>query len=238
MADPIDGASAVQLRQWLKGYPQADANHDGVLSVEEANAYYQKLQREKLEKRASHRGTFQHEFTFATMSDGVKIALAVGYPKDFDPADRQHKWPAILRTCGYSFVTAPGDPAEYGHRCVTVNASIRGSGASGGQLSPWRPRTWQDGYEIIENWTVKQPWSNGKVGIHGYSWPGLMGFLTATTQPPSLKAVCVGGLIEHRKSKVTASRPHGSNLGKLRGQVHDQRDLLGHFVSQRPSTDE
>jgi hypothetical protein len=195
-ADPIDGASAEQLRQWLKEYPQADANHDGVLAVEEARAYYQKLQRERLASPPSPQGTIRHEFTFATMSDGVKIALAVGYPKDFDPADRQRKWPAILRTCGYTFVTAPGDPGEYGHRFVTVQASIRGSGASGGQLSPWRPRTWQDGYEIIENWIVKQPWSNGKVGIHGYSWPGLMGFLTATTQPPSLKAVCVGGLID------------------------------------------
>ncbi len=193
-ADPIDGASAEQLRQWLKEYPQADANHDGVLSVAEARAYYEKIQWERLEKQASHIGKFRHEFTFATMSDGVKIALAIGYPKGFDPADRRRKWPAILQMCGYTFVTVPGDPAEYGHGCVTVHASIRGSGVSGGQLNPWQSRTWQDGYEIIENWIVKQPWSNGKVGIHGYSWPGLMGFLIATTRPPSLKAVCIGGL--------------------------------------------
>ena len=44
--------------------------------------------RERLASPPSPQGTFRHEFTFATMSDGVKIALAVGYPKDFDPADR------------------------------------------------------------------------------------------------------------------------------------------------------
>jgi predicted acyl esterase len=195
-ADPIDGAGAEQLRQWLKEYPQADANHDGVLSVEEARAYYQKLQSERLQGPSSPQGTFRHEFTLATMSDGVKIALAVGYPRDLDPADASRKWSAIFVTCGYTSVTMPANPADYGHRYVTVQASIRGSGASGGALSPWNPRTWQDGYEIIENWIVKQPWSNGRVGIEGYSWPGLMGFLTATTNPPSLKAVCVGGLID------------------------------------------
>ncbi len=195
-AHPVDGASREQLRQWLKEYPQADANHDGVLSIEEAKACYQKLQQERSGKPEGRQDGRRKEFAFATMSDGVKIALAVGYPKGFDPADRQRKWAAILSTCGYTSVTGPADPARFGDRYVTVNASIRGSGASGGQLSPWRPRTWQDGYEIIEHWIVKQPWSNGKVGIQGYSWPGLMGFLTATTQPPSLKAVCVGGLID------------------------------------------
>jgi predicted acyl esterase len=138
----------------------------------------------------------RHEYTFATMSDGVNIALAVGYPRGFDPADTTRRWPAIFRTSGYPGSVVPANPAEYGDRFVTVQASIRGTGASGGTFGPWEPRTWQDGYEIIEDWIVRQPWSDGKVGIHGFSWPGLLGFLTASTQPPSLKAVCVGGLID------------------------------------------
>jgi hypothetical protein len=39
------------------------------------------------------------EFAYATMSDGVKIAVAVGYPKGFDPQDQAQKWPAIRRAC-------------------------------------------------------------------------------------------------------------------------------------------
>jgi uncharacterized protein len=196
VSPPISQASSEQLRQWLRQYPQADANRDGELTVEEAERYRQKLAGDKARSDGQSAPGFRHEYTFATMTDGVKIALAVGYPRGFDPADAGRKWPVIFRTCGYPGVTVPANPAEYGDRYVTVQASIRGSGASGGALSPWKPRTWQDGYEIIENWTVKQPWSNGKVGIHGFSWPGLVGFLTATTQPPSLKAVCVGGLID------------------------------------------
>jgi predicted acyl esterase len=195
-ADPISDATPEQLRAWLKQYPRADANGDGLLTIEEARTYYQQLQREQAAGRAASAPGFRHEYALATMSDGVRIALAVGYPRDFDPADQQRKWPTIFRTCGYPSVVLPANPGEYGDRFVTVQASIRGTGASGGALSPWQPRTWQDGYEIIEDWITKQPWSNGKVGIHGYSWPGLMGFLTATTQPPSLKAVCVGGLID------------------------------------------
>ncbi len=194
-SDRITQASPEQLRSWLEQYPDADADRDGRLTVEEAEAYRQRLLQKQTAPRQGEAG-FRHEFTFATMSDGVEIALAVGYPEDFDHTGRRRKWPAMFITCGYTFATAPIDPARYGDQLVTVVASIRGTGASGGALSPWKPRTWQDGHEIIENWIVKQPWSNGRVGIEGYSWPGLMGFLTATTRPPSLKAVCVGGLVD------------------------------------------
>jgi predicted acyl esterase len=195
-AAPIAQASEEQLQRWLQQYPEADANNDGKLTTEEAEAYRQKLERQRLRTQAARkRVPFEHEFTFATMSDGARIALAVAYPNGFE-ADADRKWPAIFTLCGYTSATAPVNPGGFGHRFVTVNASIRGTGASGGALSPWTRRTWQDGHEVIENWIAKQPWSNGRVGIVGHSWPGLMGFLVATTNPPSLKAVCVSGLID------------------------------------------
>jgi uncharacterized protein len=197
LSRPITEASAQQLERWLQQYPDADVNRDGVLTIDEAEAYRRKLvtagQRESDVRPTFN---FRHEYTFATMSDGVQIALAVGYPRTFDPTDSRTKWPAIFRTSGYPGTVVPANPAEFGDRYVTVHASIRGTGASGGTFGPWEPRTWMDGHEIIEQWIVRQPWSSGKVGIHGFSWPGLLGFLTAATQPPSLKAVCVGGLID------------------------------------------
>ncbi len=192
-AQQITRASEQQLERWLKQYPDADADGDGRLTVEEAEAYRRKLERSK--RPEERREGFDHEFTFAKMSDDVEIALAVGFPAEFS-RDSDRKWPTILTLCGYTSATMPVNPANFGHRCVTVNMSIRGTGASGGKLSPWRPRSWQDGHEVIEQWIVKQPWSNGRVGIVGHSWPGLMGFLVSTTNPPSLKAICVSGLIE------------------------------------------
>lgn len=194
--DPATQTSQEQLSRWLRQYPQADANGDGKLTVEEAKAYRRRLDRERVRRSAQPRLAFQHEFTFTTMSDGVKIALAVGYPKGLDPNDTTDRWPAIFSTCGYPGATLPMNPDRFGNRYVTVNASLRGTGASGGMLGPFDERTKQDGYEVIENWIAKQPWSNGKVGIVGHSWPGLMGFLVATTNPPSLKAVCVSALVD------------------------------------------
>lgn len=191
----VHEASPEQLARWLRQYPEADANRDGKLTVDEAEGYRRKAEKARPQE-SPDRVKLRHEYVFATMSDGVKIAMAVGYPQGFDGADQSRKWPAIFITCGYDLVTRPWDPGDFQHRYVTVTASLRGTGASGGALSPWSPRTWQDGYEIIEGWIVKQPWSNGRVGIRGHSWTGLMGFLTASTCPPSLKAVCVSGLID------------------------------------------
>jgi predicted acyl esterase len=53
-----------------------------------------------------------------------------------------------------------------------------------------------DGHEVIEEWIVKQPWSNGKIGIHGHSWSGLTGFRIAATNPPHLEAFVVSGLFD------------------------------------------
>ena len=41
------------------------------------------------------------DYAYATMSDGVKIAPAISYPKGFYPEDHAQKWPAILEMSGY-----------------------------------------------------------------------------------------------------------------------------------------
>jgi len=136
------------------------------------------------------------EFTYATMSDGVRIALAVSYPRGFDPQDQTQKWPTVLEMSGYPMATRPPEHEPYAGLYVAVNASLRGTGASEGSFSPFSERSTKDGYEIIEEWIVKQPWSNGKVGIHGHSWSGLTGFRIAATNPPHLSAVVVSGLFD------------------------------------------
>jgi len=188
--------SAQQLAKWLEQYPEADANDDGVLSVEEARAYRRKLERQRAETTVQPERDFRSEFTFATMSDGVRIALAVGFPPQYDPDETTRKWPAMFEMMGYPDSTVPKSPGAFGNRYVTVRASVRGAGASGGMIRAVSPRTGRDGYEIIENWIVKQPWSNGKVALHGHSWGGLTGFTIAATAPPHLSAVAVSGLFD------------------------------------------
>jgi predicted acyl esterase len=185
--------SKAQLAEWLRQYPEADANGDGVLTIAEADAYRKKRE----QQRRQRQGRFQQEFTFATMSDGVRIALAIAYPAGFDPRDTDRKWPAMLNMNGYPGATVPQSPNDFGNHYVTVRASLRGSGASGGTIHAISRRNGMDGYEIIENWIVKQPWSNGKVALHGHSWGGLTGFMIAATNPPHLKAAAVSGLFDN-----------------------------------------
>ncbi len=79
-------------------------------------------------------------------------------------------------------------PAGY----VVAVADIRGKGASFGHRRGFQDRTEaQDGYDLIE-WLARQPYATGKVGMIGCSYLGGTTFQTATTAPPSLKAVFVG----------------------------------------------
>jgi hypothetical protein len=97
---------------------------------------------------------------------------------------------------GYPGSTVPQSPGDFGNQYVTVRASLRGAGASGGTIDAIGRQNGQDGYDVIEKWIVKQPWSNGKVALHGHSWGGLTAFMIAATNPPHLKAVAASGLFD------------------------------------------
>lgn len=75
---------------------------------------------------------------------------------------------------------------------VVAVADIRGKGASFGARRGFQDRTEaQDGHDLVE-WLARQPFSNGKVGMIGCSYLGGTTFHTASTTPPSLKAVFIG----------------------------------------------
>jgi len=135
------------------------------------------------------------DHTYVTMSDGVQIAIAVNYPPGFSPDD-EGLWGTLFEMDGYAGGGGAHNPASFGNNYVTVHASIRGTGCSGGRFDLFDRRHAYDGYEIIENWIVKQPWSNGKVAIDGYSYPGLTGWMVASTNPPHLTVITLGGLID------------------------------------------
>src|SRR4051794_35300438 len=150
--------------------------------------------------------------TFVTVDDGVKIAAGVQFPKDYDPT---LTYPTIFEMSGYDGASAqggtlakdygiPGLPQEDSRQVtgrwednyVTVHASARGTGCSGGEFDLFSWRTALDGKFIIDNWIPQQTWSNGNVAIVGHSYGGITGFMVAATQPQHLRAVSVSGLID------------------------------------------
>ncbi len=75
---------------------------------------------------------------------------------------------------------------------VVAVADIRGKGASFGHRRGFQDRTEaHDGHDLVE-WLARQPFSTGKVGMIGCSYLGGTTFHTASTAPPSLKAVFIG----------------------------------------------
>ncbi len=75
---------------------------------------------------------------------------------------------------------------------IVAVADIRGKGASFGHRRGFQDRTEaQDGHDLVE-WLAHQPFSTGSVGMIGCSYYGGTTFHTASTAPPSLKAVFIG----------------------------------------------
>ena len=136
------------------------------------------------------------ELDYVRMPDGTEIAVQVFYPEGFrdDPARR---WPALFGMEGYGGARQPNDGTfTKSKKYVTVYASVRGTGCSGGKFDLFSWQSAQDGRFIIDQWIARKPWSDGRVGIYGHSYAGLTGFLVAATAPEHLEAVAVSGLID------------------------------------------
>ena len=78
------------------------------------------------------------------------------------------------------------------HGYVYVRATSRGAGASyGTRESDMTGLEANDGHDIVE-WIARQPWSDGKIGMRGSSYPGMAQHLTASAAPPHLVAIFPG----------------------------------------------
>ena len=83
------------------------------------------------------------------------------------------------------------DPEKWvpdGYVCLRVDS--RGAGRSPGFLEVWSPREAQDIAACVE-WAGVQPWSNGKVGIHGISYYSMNQWQAAPLRPKHLAALCI-----------------------------------------------
>src|ERR1700709_926267 len=103
--------------------------------------------------------------------------------------------PGILGAVPYrrSDGTLEGDEPRYAwwaeRGFAGVRVDIRGSGDSDGLIyDEYLAQEQDDAIEVIAG-IARQPWSNGRVGMIGYSWGGFAGLQVAARQPPALGAV-------------------------------------------------
>jgi putative CocE/NonD family hydrolase len=118
------------------------------------------------------------------MRDGVKL-----YADVYRPA-AAGKFPALIVRTPY------GKQREGIHENLigfaqrgyaVVVQDVRGRFESEGKWDPFRYEA-LDGHDAVE-WAARQPWSNGKVGMHGGSYLGNVQWQAAAQTPPSLVAI-------------------------------------------------
>ena len=134
-------------------------------------------------------GVFEQQDVPIQMSDGTTLSANIFRPALKDGKPAPGKFPVLLVQTPYNKNTQ--DPhsdylVERGY--VDVVVDVRGSGDSGGTFDSWGTRMQLDGKELVA-WCAKQPWSTGRVGLHGESWYAINQLLTAAQNPPALKAI-------------------------------------------------
>lgn len=66
--------------------------------------------------------------------------------------------------------------------------SMRGTGQSDGCLRFGDEVDWRDAATVVQA-VAGQPWSNGRVGMYGHSYPAWTQMMAAAARPPALKAI-------------------------------------------------
>ena len=119
------------------------------------------------------------------MRDGVVLRADIYRPRGAGP------FPTLVYRTPYGKHLAVGyyqthlNAVRRGY--AVVMQDVRGRYASDGLFEPYRNEG-RDGYDTIE-WAARQPWSDGRVGSFGLSYPGAAQWLAALESPPSLKAM-------------------------------------------------
>lgn len=133
------------------------------------------------------------------MSDGTKIAVDIYLP---DTIKQGAKLPTMFEQSRYWRVIQPKSYLRFlywtslslyrseflSHGYVWVVSDARGAGASFGDR-PWEmpPLDISDSKEIMD-WIVKQPWSNGDIGLIGHSYSGNMAEFALLNKHPAVRA--------------------------------------------------
>jgi len=102
---------------------------------------------------------------------GERLQLPIGVPPGTISPNAKFESPDPHYWCHYGY--------------ALVNADVRGSGNSEGDVLCFGTEDGKDGYDLVE-WLASQDWCNGKVGLAGVSWVAMAQWYIAAEKPPHL----------------------------------------------------
>ena len=124
--------------------------------------------------------------------DGIQLAADI-----YMPPTGSGPFPALLEALPYrkDDLTASSHTDDYVRLAreggfVVCRLDVRGTGSSDGLATDEYPIVELDDLTDVINWLATQPWSNGRVGMFGYSYSGFNSLQVACTRPAALHAIC------------------------------------------------
>jgi putative CocE/NonD family hydrolase len=151
--------------------------------------------------------------------DGASIAAVLVRPRSLSKP-----LPTLLEFTIYASQSYAKECAAHGY--VGVVAYTRGTHGSPHHVVPYQLDG--DDARAVINWIIKQPWSDGRVGMYGDGYSGFTPWAAAKRMPPALKAIATsaatapgidvpmeGGIFQNSayrwSSYVTNTKPSDEN---------------------------
>lgn len=132
---------------------------------------------------------------YIELPDGVRLRYHM------ERADAAPPGPVLLQYDGYDagtggyFSDIPAVKSTLMRRGYTMlGVSVRGTGCSSGGFSLFDPQWAVDGAYAVE-WAAQQGWSDGAIGMMGYSFPGITQLFVAAQQPAHLRAIAPSNVL-------------------------------------------
>ncbi|MFH0129524.1 CocE/NonD family hydrolase [Variovorax sp. VaC1] len=123
---------------------------------------------------------------YLTLPDGNRMRYTVLLPSAKGP------FPVLIEYDGYGSGVVPDEaPVWVAEGYAVVGLNVPGTGCSSGEDHIFDATVGAAGAFAVE-WAAKQPWSTGKVGMVGYSYPGYNQLWVAAQRPAGLVAIAPG----------------------------------------------
>jgi hypothetical protein len=122
------------------------------------------------------------EHGYLPLRDGTKLSYTVTLPSSTG------RFPVVLLYGPYA-EGVTSDPTWNSSGYAMLGVNFRGTGCSQGVFNMTRADIWgRDGANAVA-WAAKQPWSDGKIGMIGFSFTGTSQIATGAYAGPALKAI-------------------------------------------------
>lgn len=131
---------------------------------------------------AAAKSEYSRQFGYVTTRDGTRLAYVVYLPS------AQGRLSTVFQYGPYFGGGSPPDMRWLKAGYAVVTANVRGTGCSQGQFDLFGPHDGPDGADVID-WIGHQSWSNRRIGMIGYSYPGHTQLLVAAQHPKWLRAI-------------------------------------------------